>query len=583
MYWKTALLLAMVAGAALAALMPVTALFGPEPGAFASRLGLQTVGGGRLGLSWSAIMRSPAATEQRAVQQMFQFLSIAALAMLATAALTILTLSAARAAARSTELAVRRAVGASRRGVLGSLSIEGLVVVVLAIAVGGAIGAGGVWLARATWPGTVRPGTPGPTLAALAAVALAVILGGLLPVIFARRRRLVDVEPSQVPLFVPALQLVISLAVLAAGALLADHAASLAPQVGDLRRNGTVFELSSADSSAAGRARAYSTLLDRLAQDPDYKVVSLASPGTLVGLGTVASVTTDCGWCVDGGIATPLKLIVATHEMVSADTFRALDVHLLEGRWITNADRWDSRKVAVVNRALASRNFQGGQAIGRSMMVGTDKREWYTVVGVVDDPKPIGFGTGLEPPYTVYLSILQQPAVPAELLLRGTRDETRPPGIAPQGPWSATPGYSEADLIRRELAPMRWFGRWLSIEGWVALAIGATGIFALMRLWVASLLPELGVRRALGARRHQLLQFILIRAALVGVAGVMGGLWFGPGLWDAAATVIGGLPAWNSIILARFAALLVAITMAGALLPAWKASRSTPVSLMDSG
>jgi hypothetical protein len=583
MYWKTALLLALVAGAALAALIPVTALSGPGTGAFAPRLGLETVQGGRLGLRWSAIVRSPGGTEQRAVQEMFRFLSITALAMLVTATLTILNLSAARAVARTTELAVRRAVGASRRGLLASLSMEGLVVAALAIAFGGAIGAGGFRLARATWPGTIGAGTPGLTLAAVAAVAIAVILGGILPVVFARRSRLVDVEPSQVPLFVPALQLVISLAVLAAGSLLADHAASLSPQVGDLRRNGTVLELSSADSSAAGRARAYGALLDRLARDPRYKVVSLASPGTLVGLGTVASVTTDCGWCVDGGIATPLKLIVATHEMVSADTFRALDVHLLEGRWITNADRWDARRVAVVNRALAARNFQGGQAMGRSMMVGTDNREWYTVVGVVDDPKPIGFGSGLQPPYTVYLSILQQPAVPAELLLRSTGSQPPPAGIAPPGPMSATLPYPEADLIQHELAPVRWFGRWLSIEGWVALAIGAIGIFALMRLWVASLLPELGVRRALGARRHQLLRFILSRAAVVGIAGIIGGLWFGPALWGAIATVIGGLPAWNSAILVRFATLLVAVTMAGALLPAWKASRSTPVSLLDAG
>lgn len=53
-----------------------------------------------------------------------------------------------------------------------------------------------------------------------------------------------------------------------------------------------------------------------------------------------------------------------------------------------------------------------------------------------------------------------------------------------------------------------------------------------MRLWVTSLLGELGLRRALGARRRQIVGFMLFRAAGVGVGGVAIGLWSGPAVWN---------------------------------------------------
>ena len=108
------------------------------------------------------------------------------------------------------------------------------------------------------------------------------------------------------------------------------------------------------------------------------------------------------------------------------------------------------------------------------------------------------------------------------------------------------------------------------------------GTFTLMRVWVLSLRPELGLRRAVGAPRGRLLLGILARAARTGLIGATFGLWFGQAVWSTLPSVMTGAAAWDSRVLLRFTLLLVVTTLAGALLPAWRAMRSTPASLLGS-
>ena len=112
------------------------------------------------------------------------------------------------------------------------------------------------------------------------------------------------------------------------------------------------------------------------------------------------------------------------------------------------------------------------------------------------------------------------------------------------------------------------------------LLIAVAGTFAVMWLWVTSLLRELGVRRALGARRRDVLRFVLSRAGIVALAGVAFGLWVGMMVWDALSAAVPRLPAWDPQAVVRYGILLVAATLAGAFLPAWRATRTTPARLL---
>jgi predicted lysophospholipase L1 biosynthesis ABC-type transport system permease subunit len=243
--------------------------------------------------------------------------------------------------------------------------------------------------------------------------------------------------------------------------------------------------------------------------------------------------------------------------------------------------------VAVVNRALAARHFQRGEALGRAMQVGDDK-QWYTVVGIVDDAPAWGFGARFQPRFTVYLSILQHPPSAAELLVPegggpGVVSRVRQVVTAELGPASVRTQLTRlADLHAREAAPVEWFARWIGFQGWVTTLVACIGMFAVMRIWVRALVPELGVRRAMGARRRRLAMLVAGQAAAVVMGGVVTGCWFGWSVWSVLPTVLRGAATWDSsAVLAAVLPLAVA-TFAGALLPVWRVLRRGPVELMAS-
>ncbi|MEO7985801.1 MAG: ABC transporter permease, partial [Gemmatimonadales bacterium] len=458
---------------------------------------------------------------------------------------------------RAIEVSARRAVGASRR------------------------------LAAASWPGSLGDGTPVPTVMVVCGLALVAVLCAMLPLIFARQRRIEDAPRRPLRLAIPALQLGMSLVVLTGGALLARHASDTIPRSGSHAAAGEVFRQTDPDAAPAARASRYAALLDQLAAGGRFDTVSLTTAGALVGLGMVSAVTTDCGECSEGGIFLPWHIVPATHQFVSADTFHALGVRLLAGRGITSRDRWGTEPVAVVSRGLALRHFQRGEALGRKILLGDDHRTWHTVVGIVDDPPLRGVGAALQPPFTVYASVLQHPVPTTELLVRAKGstavDATTVASVGRALVSGGRPPTSmtEAEMLATNARPLAWFSRWFSLEGWTMLVLACGGTFALMRLWVLSLLAELGLRRALGARKWQLVRFVLLRAAAVGLAGVAVGVWFGPAVWSALASGTAGVPVWHAPTVMRFALLLIVTAVAGALLPALRAARGAPARLLS--
>ncbi|HEX4574885.1 MAG TPA: FtsX-like permease family protein, partial [Gemmatimonadales bacterium] len=529
--WGTAVLLVATTAGALAALLPVASLFAPGATGLAPRLGLAPWRGDDLGMTWSPLAASPTATGQAALVTLFRLLVVVAAGVFAVATVTVLSLSAARAAQRAREVSVRRAVGASRRHLLAAGLLESGTLAVTALVMGGVAGAVATRLMMAAWAGSVSAGTVVVTFETLGATVAGLILGATLPLVVQRRRSaLPGPHGKPLELSVPAVQLGLSLTVLTAAALLHGRAAGLLVPGPSAASVGDLFEVTAPDAPPATRAANYRSLLRRLGASPRRVAVSLTSPGTLTGLGMVDVVTTDCGKCFIDGVWVPWKSVPATHYLVSADTFRALGQPVVAGRPIGDADAWGARRVAVVNRSLARDHFQHGAPVGRGIYVGRIPGAWYTVVGVVDDPPRSGFGAGLEPPYAVYLSVLQHPARSVDLVLRAPPDSTALAAVErglrdTLGAGARFVHTSAAEFGAREAAPTRWVGNLFGLEGWVMLVIATVGTFAMMRLWVVSLRFELAVRRAVGARGRDILRFVLWRALGVAVGGVAFGLW----------------------------------------------------------
>jgi putative ABC transport system permease protein len=536
--------------------------------------------GGDLDLTWRAGVMPPAAVQQEAVDALGDLLLGASLGTIAIAAVTILVLSLAREAERSGEVAVRRAVGAGRRILLGSALIE-WAIVALAGAASGAIVGLLVTAAMTDWPGLLRPSRFALSGLALGALMLGVLAGMVFPVLFPRRRVGEAVPLSPTPLTPSAIQIGACLIALTMAGLLARHADGML-RSRPAETAGIVHSISMSGAPVAERSRRYAELLG--AVTAGGSPVSLTSPGGLLGLGPVGTVTTDCGQCSEGGIPLRFKVKPAVHHFVTADTFQMLGIRVVEGRSITAADRWGTSRVAVINRSLAAREFQFGQPIGRGIRVVDDGDQWATVVGVVNDPPATGIGSTLQPRYTVYLSVLQYPPAAVDLLTPRSADETTllaaTRAALGQQAVDSTPAPMGA-LLAGQAAPLRWFAAQFGLQGWAMLGIAALGALAAARLWVTSLLGELGLRRALGARRRRTLALVLGRAAAVCGAGIAGGVWFGLAIWNVLADLVPGLHSWDLTLVLRYSLVLLFAVLAGALPPAWRAARTAPASLLS--
>ncbi|HTO73019.1 MAG TPA: ABC transporter permease [Gemmatimonadales bacterium] len=579
-YWRTALLLVLAAGTGLALLITVTGFVGVDGWGGEGRLQPAPAFGVVTGLPFSVDMLSVTVTHQAALTNLFISLLMGAASAFAVIGLTILTVSAAREREREVEIAVRRAVGASRRLLLAAAVIEAVGLLLVVALSGGSAGSLLSSGAARYWPGLLAPGNIVPSLQALLALGGGIIFGAAVPVLFARQRRVIEGVSRPLPLAIPATQLGLSLIVLTSGSLVARHALARAGSSISPDQSALVYQLESAEPGLTERGAAYAALLDRLGQSGT--VASLSAPGALMGLGPVDVVTSDCGDCYAGGIRLKFHEFFTTHLIVSPDTFKALNVKLIEGRLLTNADRLGSEKVAVINRAMALRHFQYGQPLGRQLKVGDDVDQWYTVVGVVDDPPRQGLGSSLQSRFTVYLSVLQQPARAVELMTSPANRPSVESAIAVTL-GSAAAGIHPirvADLVRTEIAPIAWVADRFTTLGWGMFALAAGALFALMRLWVESLRSELGLRMAVGAPRWRMMLLVLGRTCLVGVAGIGVGFWFGPALWSGLRDLMPGAPAWDPEVQLRYALLLMAAALAGAAAPAWRAIGRPPAELV---
>lgn len=499
-------------------------------------------------------------------------LLLMAWAVFGVAVLTLVALAAARTSQREREVTVRRAVGASRRVLLGGFLLEGVFLAAAALLAGGVVATLLTLQARGSWPGRTPGWSPAAAVIPAGALFVVLVVGTLFPMLFARRREITEPADGGLALRLPALLIGCSLAMLATGMLVRRHAQDLA-RVPEAALPGGVIvpvRFTSGDSIAG--------LLHRVATVPGLEIASLTSPGAALGLGAVSKVRTDCGDCADGGLRIPIHVVSTTHQYVSADSFRALGLTVLEGRALTDADRAGAEPVVVVGRELARRHFQYGQAVGRVLMAGNDPNSWYRVVGVVEDRPGPGLGATLLPPFTVYLSILQHPVQGAELQLRGV-PEAIAAATAMAAPLAAGTATPLATLIRREQAPLGWFGGGYTLLGLAMLVVAAVGTFTLMRLWVLSLAPELAIWRGVGARRGWVARHVAGRALTAGATGVLLGLWLAPAGWEAVRAVVPGLGVWQPRVLVPLAALLLATALAGALLPLARLLRQPPALL----
>jgi putative ABC transport system permease protein len=542
----------------------------------------------------------------------------AVLVLLLLSCASVASLLLARTAARESEFAVRRALGAGRARVASHVLGEGLALAIAGGVIGFGVAAGGINLLSSLVPASLpRTGTIGmdvrTTLFAVAATVACGLLFGLAPAWRSAGSRTAAVlreatgsvgERSRQRLlrWIVAGQIALTAMLLVGGGLLLNSFVRLTAVDPGLEVDGVATIRVSLPAEYDDPARVdgfFRTLIER----------AEALPGiTAAGATWALPFTRDwaSGRVTAEGDPRPRgdELLIGMIP-VSGAYFEALGVDLVEGRVFDDADYAAARAglanltedgpppgpgLAVVNAAAAHTMWPGVESVvGRRFRRGRAEEEgrWLIVIGVVGDTRRFGLEAAAEPEYYQMhpqalwardMSIVARseldPAAMVAPLARIVRDLD--PTLA------VTQAGSLADFVRQSIAEPRFRTFMVAAFGAASLALALAGVYGVLSLAVSLTTPEIGVRMALGAGRARVLTGVLAEGGwLIGGGLILGLLGAAAGARLLRSQLFGVGPFDATTWLA--AALLMGLTGAVACwIPARRASRIPPVRAMRS-
>ncbi|HKD92556.1 MAG TPA: FtsX-like permease family protein, partial [Terriglobales bacterium] len=278
---------------------------------------------------------------------------------------------------------------------------------------------------------------------------------------------------------------------------------------------------------------------------------------------------------------------LANYRVVSAGYQQVLRIPLLQGRWITEADREGAPPVVVINARMARTFFPNESPLGHYLQVGgtPDKdTPWMQVVGVVGDVKE-ALGTDASAQYYVPFRQADKvlPVFALSMVLRTADDPLTLAGAFRNAVREINPDQpvlrirTMEDNIADSVSQPRFRTVLLAIFAGVALALAAIGIFSVMAYAVTQRTRELGVRMALGASRERILALVLGNGALLTIVGVLVGLGASVLLTRYLAALLFGVGRFDVVTLVIMAALVVMVSLAACYIPARRATKVDPM------
>jgi len=272
-------------------------------------------------------------------------------------------------------------------------------------------------------------------------------------------------------------------------------------------------------------------------------------------------------------------------NVVGPGYFRTLGIPLLQGREFHEGDRANSRRVAVVNEVLA-KEFFGGDAIGKRLGYGFEQGLDIEIIGVVKDGKfatmreteparflytPYAQAKGLEGMNFYVRSGREPQALTAEAreVLRKL-DEN----LAMYRAKTMEVAKNESLQLDRTLASLS------SAFGVLATLLAAIGLYGVMAFSVSKRTREIGIRLALGAERRSVIGMVMREVGVMLLIGVAAGLPLALLLGRLVESQLWGMKGWDPLVLSAASVLLALVACLAGLLPAWRASRVTPMTAL---
>ena len=339
------------------------------------------------------------------------------------------------------------------------------------------------------------------------------------------------------------------------------------------------FDIVEAGDSGAGTSNLLSGLVERIEALPGVESAALTShvfygPGYMTTAVTVENyVPTD-----------PEQDILSYAHFVGSGFFRTMGTPLLRGREFDARDDSSSPSVCVVNDSFARTLWPDQDPIGKRLMIGRYRpgKSWITVVGVARDVEP-NIRRDTTELHQVYMPIEHGGQWSRGLVVRAASD---PLGLV--GPLRAAvqelspdiPIFSVAtmdELLARSRSQTQFIAFLMGAFALMALILAAVGIYGVVSTAVSQLTHEVGVRVALGARGSDILGLIMGRALGLVAVGIGLGLVLAFAATRLLSTFLYEVSPLDGSVYLVIPILLASIVALASYLPARRAAKLDPL------
>jgi len=320
---------------------------------------------------------------------------------------------------------------------------------------------------------------------------------------------------------------------------------------------------------------------------------SLEKLRALPGVSSVAVTTSlpygDDEWIDDFRIENrplvPGKFQSAQRITVDAGYFQSLHIPLLSGRNFGMGDGPSAQPVAIVSRKFAAQYFPGENPIGHRIQMGASRasREpWVEIVGVAGDATYLWIDRVIQP--AVYFNALQMP--PGGGATYAIVAQGNPLALTPEVrtalasvdagvPLENVESYQQ--FLREASIGFLNVAAWLGGDAFLAFLLAAVGVFAVMANLVAERKREIGIRLTLGARREDILRMILGRAGVLTGVGVALGVVLAAGLARMLSSLLFGVQPGDPTVFVTTTLTITAVALLSSWAPARRAASVDPV------
>jgi len=265
-----------------------------------------------------------------------------------------------------------------------------------------------------------------------------------------------------------------------------------------------------------------------------------------------------------------------------------MKMRLVRGRGLDARDNATTVPVAVINETMARRFWPGDDPIGRRLKFGQPDAAlpWTTVVGIVGDVRHAALQADPEP--EIYVPQAQDPSMHMYVVVRSevSADSlVRAIGEQLQAIDKTLPIFRVESLdgiVDTAIAAPRMNARLIAAVGVIAVLLALGGTYGVVSYAMSRRTREIGVRLALGATPHEVMRLLMRRGATATAIGAIAGAGAALVLMRLLASMLFGVTAHDPMIFAAAPLALIAVALVACAVPAWRATRVDPVTILRS-